>query len=79
MNVTKLSIFAEIDGVVCHIPSSQFHSINLAISSLQSASKHETLHAIKLEGYKISTISEIYYSDPLTKEDLNEALPIGDK
>jgi hypothetical protein len=53
MNVTKLSIFAEIDGVVCYIPSSQFPDLEMAIEVLAIISVSDMLKCVKApDGFK---------------------------
>ena len=57
MNITKLSIFAEIDGQVCYIPASQFHSLEFALNMLSSASTEPQLKAVKMPGdYKLQEV-----------------------
>jgi len=54
MNVTKLSILAEIDGEWCSIPSEQFENLEITLHILSAASKYNELRAVKLpKEYKI--------------------------
>jgi hypothetical protein len=54
MNVTKLSILAEIDGEWCSIPSEQFENLELTLHILSAATIHNKLQAVKLpKEYKI--------------------------
>jgi len=48
MDVTKISIIAEIDGQWCSIPSEQFENLGLVLHLLSSLSKYNELRAFKI-------------------------------
>lgn len=48
MEVTKISILAEIDGEWCSVPSEQFENLGLTLHILSSVSKYNELRAVKL-------------------------------
>jgi hypothetical protein len=54
MDVTKISIIAEIDGEWCSIPSEQFENLGLTLHILSSVSKYNELRAVKIpKEYKV--------------------------